>query len=218
MFIETQATTDPATLKFLPGRMVLNAGTYEASTREAASNSPLAQRLFDVDGVTRVILGTDWISVTQTKGAWDHFKPAVLGAIMEHFLSGAGALEGEGGAALPTERFSAVPGADEAAAVTQIREAIRMVIDPELGFNILDLGLIYDVAIDDDGAVKVMMTTTTPGCPATAYLKGGTREAALSIDGVTSADVELTYDPRWGPEMMSSVAKAHFGIPEGEGW
>lgn len=218
MFIETQATSDPATLKFLPGRMVLSAGTFEATTREAASNSPLAQRLFDVDGVTRVTLGADWIGVTQTKGDWQHLKPAVLGAIMEHYLSGAGAVEGGAGGETPVERFSPVPGGDESDTIAQIREAIRQVIDPELGYNILDIGLIYDVAIDDEGAVKVMMTTTTPGCPATNYLKTGTRESALSVEGVTSADVELTYEPRWGPEMMSSIAKAHFGIPEGEGW
>ncbi|MFA7523748.1 MAG: NifU N-terminal domain-containing protein [Oscillospiraceae bacterium] len=218
MFIETQATSDPATLKFLPGRQVLAAGTFEASTREAASQSPLAQRLFGVEGVTRVTLGTDWIGVTQTRGPWEHLKPAVLGAIMEHFLSGAGALEDDSGAAPPRERFSPVPGGEESATMTQIREAIRQVIDPELGFNILDLGLIYDVAIGAEGAVKVVMTTTTPGCPATSYLMNGTREAALSADGVTGADVELTHEPRWGPEMMSSVAKAHFGIPEGEGW
>ena len=218
MFIETQATSVPASLKFLPGRQVLASGTFDATTREAASQSPLAQRLFGVDGVTRIVLGTDWIAVTQTRGDWQHLKPAVLGAIMEHYLTGAGAMAEEKGEETPKDRFSLVGDPNESATMTQIREAIRQVIDPELGFNILDLGLIYDVTIDGEGGAKVLMTTTTPGCPATNYLMSGSREAALSADGIETAEVELTHDPRWGPEMMTSIAKAHFGIPEGEGW
>ncbi|MBW7920924.1 MAG: NifU N-terminal domain-containing protein [Rubellimicrobium sp.] len=218
MFIETQATSDPATLKFLPGRQVLASGSFDASTREAAAQSPLAHRLFGVEGVTRVVLGSDWIGVTQTRGDWAHLKPAVLGAIMEHYLTGAGALEAPGDAETPKDRFSAVGDPNESATMTQVREAIRQVIDPELGFNILDLGLIYDVSFDGEGGAKVLMTTTTPGCPATNYLMSGAREAALSADGIETAEVELTHDPRWGPEMMTSIAKAHFGIPEGEGW
>lgn len=94
--------------------------------------------------------------------------------------------------------------------------ALRRVIDPELGYNIVDLGLIYRVEIDD-GSVKVVMTTTTPGCPATDYLRGGAGAAVASAEGVASVDVELTYDPPWTPDMMSPNAKAHLGIAEG-GW
>ncbi|MCC7321398.1 MAG: NifU N-terminal domain-containing protein [Rubellimicrobium sp.] len=215
MFIETQATSDPATLKFLPGRMILSAGTFEATTPQAASESALAARIFAVSGVARVVLGTDWIAVTRNAGPWEHLKPAVLGAIMEHFLSGDAALDGR---SAEPELFSAVPVPGESGTIAALREALRGVIDPELGFNILDIGLIYGVSVDAQGAVQVTMTTTTPGCPATAYLKNGASEAALSVPGVTSAGVELTYDPRWGPERMSAIAKAHFGIPEGEGW
>jgi metal-sulfur cluster biosynthetic enzyme len=99
-----------------------------------------------------------------------------------------------------------------------IHDALRQVIDPELGYNIFDLGLIYDVDIEDGGAVRVLMTTTTPGCPATAYLKGGADQAVSSVAGVESVYVELTHDPRWSPALMSPEAKAHFGIQEGEGW
>ena len=99
-----------------------------------------------------------------------------------------------------------------------IHYALRQVIDPELGYNIYDLGLIYDVDIDDGGAVRLLMTTTTPGCPATAYLKGGADQAVSSVSGVESVYVELTHEPRWSPALMSAEAKAHFGIQEGEGW
>ena len=99
-----------------------------------------------------------------------------------------------------------------------IHDALRQVIDPELGYNIFDLGLIYDVDIEDGGAVRVLMTTTTPGCPATSYLTTGAGHAVSAVAGVTSVDVELTHDPRWTPGLMSPEAKAHFGIKDGEGW
>lgn len=99
-----------------------------------------------------------------------------------------------------------------------IYDALRQVIDPELGYNIFDLGLIYDVDIEDGGAVRVLMTTTTPGCPATSYLKGGADQAVSSVPGVESVYVELTHDPRWSPALMSQDAKEHFGIRDGEGW
>ncbi|MGH9770576.1 MAG: metal-sulfur cluster assembly factor [Candidatus Acidiferrales bacterium] len=99
-----------------------------------------------------------------------------------------------------------------------MRGALRRVIDPELGYNIVDLGLIYDVAIEGGGVVRVTMTTTTPGCPATNYLKEGAGESAGSVPGVEFVEVKLTYEPRWTPEMMSPEAKAHFGITDGGGW
>ena len=90
MFIQTEATPNPATLKFLPGRVVLPEGTFEAKDADAAARSPLAQRLFDVPGVAGVYFGHDFISVTKADGVneWPQVKPALLGAIMEHFQSG----------------------------------------------------------------------------------------------------------------------------------
>ncbi len=105
---------------------------------------------------------------------------------------------------------------DDEALADGVMAALRRVIDPELGYNIVDLGLVYRVEIDD-GAVNVVMTTTTRGCPATDYLRGGAGAASASAPGVKSSDVELTYDPPWTPEMMSPQAKAHLGIGEG-GW
>jgi metal-sulfur cluster biosynthetic enzyme len=96
--------------------------------------------------------------------------------------------------------------------VERVREALREVIDPEIGFNIVDIGLIYDVAIEEGGIARVTMTTTTMGCPATNYLRDGAGEAAQSVDGVQWADVRLTYDPPWTPDMMSPVAKEYLGV------
>lgn len=94
----------------------------------------------------------------------------------------------------------------------QISEALRVVIDPELGYNIVDLGLIYDVRVEDGGVVGILMTTTTRGCPATAYLKEGARDGAWAVPGVEFVDVTLTYDPHWTPDMMTDEARQHLGF------
>ncbi len=89
MFIQTESTPNPATLKFLPGQTVLEAGTADFPSPEGAGASPLASRIFAVEGVTGVFFGTDFVTVTKSDGVeWDHVKPAILGAIMEHFQSG----------------------------------------------------------------------------------------------------------------------------------
>jgi metal-sulfur cluster biosynthetic enzyme len=100
----------------------------------------------------------------------------------------------------------------------QIKDALRLVIDPELGYNIVDLGLVYDVAIPKAGAVHITMTTTTRGCPATSYLAEGARDAAATIPTVELVEVTLSYDPPWTPQMMSAQAKQHLGISDTQGW
>lgn len=96
----------------------------------------------------------------------------------------------------------------------QVREALRLVLDPELGENVVDLGLIYGVAADDTGAVRITMTTTTPGCPATTFLVAGVRDCVCAVPGVAAADVTLTYDPPWTPDRMSEEARARLdGTP-----
>lgn len=214
MFIQTEATTDPARLKFLPGCEVLSHGTLDLSDKTQAAASPLAERLFAISEVAGVSLGRDSVTVTKAGGDWQHLKPVILGAIMEHFRSGAPVVARADSLAGPQR----AKGNGEADAVDQIRAALRQVIDPELGYNIVDLGLIYNVAIEDGGVVHVIMTTTTPGCPASHYLKKGAGEAASAVPGVEFVDVKLTYEPRWTPEMMSSEAKANFGITDGGGW
>jgi metal-sulfur cluster biosynthetic enzyme len=84
-----------------------------------------------------------------------------------------------------------------------VRQSLRGVIDPELGENLIDLGLIYFVAIDDRATAHIVMTTTTRGCPAVNYLKDGVHNAALAVAGVTAAEVGVTYDPPWTPDMIS---------------
>src|SRR6056297_1550973 len=97
MFIQTESTPNPATLKFLPGRSVLDAGTADFPAPETAGKSPLAARIFAVEGVSGVFFGTDFVTVTKGEAVdWDHIKPAILGAIMEHYQSGAPVMEGDG--------------------------------------------------------------------------------------------------------------------------
>lgn len=213
MFIQTEATADPARLKFLPGRPVLAEGTVAFRDKREAAASPLAERLFDIAGVAHVSFGTDWIVVAKDGGDWRLLRAAILGAIMDHFVSGAPTLRDHGAATTPSA--TAEPAEGSAASPDPIRDALRRVIDPELGYNIVDLGLVYDVTAAADGIVHVTMTTTTPGCPATGYLQQGAGEAARAVPGVARVDVTLTYEPRWTPEMMSPQAKAHFGLREG---
>ena len=94
----------------------------------------------------------------------------------------------------------------------RVRDALRRVIDPEIGFNIVDIGLVYDIAIVDGGIARITMTTTTRGCPATNYLRDGAGEAAQAVEGVHWADVRLSYDPPWTPDMMSLVAREYLGV------
>ncbi len=103
MFIQTEATPNPATLKFLPGRPVLGDGVLDIPDPAEAAKSPLAERLFALPGVTGVFLGSDFITVTKADGEWQHVKPAILGAIMEHFMSGAPILAAGAGAAAADE-------------------------------------------------------------------------------------------------------------------
>src|SRR4051812_17824838 len=95
MFIQTESTPNPASLKFLPGRDVLGQGTADFPTREAAAKSPLAARLFEIDGVSGVFFGADFITVSKSQGEWPQLKPMILGAIMEHFTQGRPVMDGE---------------------------------------------------------------------------------------------------------------------------
>ncbi len=92
-----------------------------------------------------------------------------------------------------------------------VKEALKDVIDPELGYNIVDLGLIYGVTIQD-AQVDVVMTMTTPGCPATNYIQEGTHQRLLAIEGVQDATVNVVWSPLWEPSMMSDDAKQYFGF------
>jgi metal-sulfur cluster biosynthetic enzyme len=95
--------------------------------------------------------------------------------------------------------------------VQGLADALRDVIDPELGYNIVDIGLVYDLGIDG-GRARILLTTTTPGCPATNFIRQAVKERAASAPGVSSVEVTMTWLPPWSPDRMSDEAKAHFGI------
>jgi len=85
----------------------------------------------------------------------------------------------------------------------RIREALTIVIDPELGKNVVEMGLIYSIDCDDEGKVAIAMTTTTRGCPAAAFLTDAVRDCAAGVEGARDVDVTLTYDPPWTPDRMA---------------
>jgi Fe-S cluster biogenesis protein NfuA len=168
MFIQTEATPNPATLKFLPGKVVMPEGTFDARDTAGAVNSPLAQRLFEVPGVAGVFFGHDFITVTKTDGEWQHLKPAILGAIMEHFMAGTPILLDRGApVAEGDEEFFE---ADDAATVETIKELLETRIRPAVagdGGDITFRGF-------KDGIVYLAMKGACSGCPSsTATLKHG---------------------------------------------
>lgn len=168
MFIQTEATPNPATLKFLPGRTVMGAGTFEARDAGESASSPLAQRLFGVTGVAGVFLGSDFITVTKTGGEWQHLKPAILGAIMEHFMSGAPAVA-DGAAQKRSGEDEFFDEAD-AETVSAIKELIETRVRPAVagdGGDIVFRGF-------KEGVVYLAMKGSCQGCPSsTATLKHG---------------------------------------------
>jgi metal-sulfur cluster biosynthetic enzyme len=94
-----------------------------------------------------------------------------------------------------------------------VLDALRQVIDPEIGCNLVDLGLIYNIAISGS-TVRVTMTLTTPGCPMHESLCAGVQTALLSLAGVDDAEVELVWDPPWHPAMMTAVGRAATGVKD----
>ncbi|MGO9132606.1 MAG: NifU family protein [Methylovirgula sp.] len=169
MFIETETTPNPATLKFLPGRPVMPAGTLDIRDGKAAEKSPLAQALFGVPGVAGVFFGSDFISVTKTDGDWMEIKPAVLGTIMEHFVSGAPILA-DGAAADPQTDGEEFFAAEDAETVDQIKELIERRVRPSVaadGGDIKFRGF-------REGIVYLAMKGSCSGCPSSAAtLKNG---------------------------------------------
>ena len=166
MFIQTEATPNPATLKFIPGKSVLADGTADFREKTDAASSPLAARLFDVSGVKGVFLGSDFISVTKGDIEWQHLKPMVLGAIMEHYLSGSpvaaegGANDGDIGNYDPKDEET----------VQTIKELLETRVRPAVaqdGGDIIFSGF-------REGIVYLHMRGACAGCPSsTATLRHG---------------------------------------------
>jgi len=166
MFIQTEQTPNPATLKFLPGCTVMASGTANFPDREAAWRSPLAERLFQLPEVTGVFLGADFITVTKTdESDWYQVKPAILAAIMEHFTAGRAVLaapEGEPAAAGSEEEDDEI--------VVQIKELLETRVRPAVAMDGGDI-VFHDY---EDGIVYLHMQGSCSGCPSsTATLKAG---------------------------------------------
>lgn len=166
MFIETEATPNPATLKFLPGRDVLGERTADFAAPELAGSSPLASALFALPGVSRVFLGGDFVTVTKAgETEWQALKPQVLGAIMEHYMSGRPVMEGE---AEQPEHEEIAPEDEEI--VAQIKELLDTRVRPAVagdGGDIIFRGY-------HEGVVRLYLQGACSGCPSSrATLKHG---------------------------------------------
>jgi Fe-S cluster biogenesis protein NfuA len=171
MFIQTEATPNPATLKFIPGRVVLDSGTMEFTSPESAARSPLAESLFSIPGVTSVFFGSDFVTVSKDGSDWQHMKPAILGAIMEHYMSGAplladGTVGNDEAADADDEFFSEA----DAETVEMIKDLIETRVRPAVandGGDITFRGF-------KDGIVYLNMKGSCAGCPSsTATLQHG---------------------------------------------
>ncbi|HEU4804870.1 MAG TPA: NifU family protein [Nitrobacter sp.] len=173
MFIQTEVTPNPATLKFLPGRTVLGKGTMEFTGPETSGRSPLAVKLFAVHGVTGVFYGSDFITVTKDDSDWQHLKPAILGAIMEHYMSGTPLLaDGEAAGNDEADKDEAVEFFEEADAetVTLIKDLIETRVRP----GVADDGGDITFRGFKDGVVYVNMKGSCSGCPSsTVTLRNG---------------------------------------------
>jgi Fe-S cluster biogenesis protein NfuA len=167
MFIQTEATPNPVTLKFLPGRPVLPEGPLDIPDAAEAGKSPLAERLFAIPGVSGVFLGNDFITVTKQDAEWQQIKPAILGAIMEHFMSGIPILsQAAAETAAPDEFFDE----KDAETVVTIKELLDTRVRPAVandGGDITFRGF-------KDGVVFLHMKGACSGCPSsTATLRHG---------------------------------------------
>jgi Fe-S cluster biogenesis protein NfuA len=163
MFIETEVTPNPATLKFLPGRTVMEQGTANFADADAATRSPLALRLFALDGVTQVFYGADFVSVSKAdEASWSELKPAVLGALVEHFSSGE--------ALLTRAEASDNEDDEDDEIVAQIKDLIETRVRPAVAQDGGDI--VFEAFAD--GVVYLQMHGSCSGCPSsTATLKAG---------------------------------------------
>ena len=166
MFIQTESTPNPATLKFLPGETVMEHGTADFPDLDSANSSPLAERLFALNGVTGVFLGNDFVTVTKQDSIdWEHIKPSILGAIMDHFQSGAPVIHGEQTGSVHAEHLG-----EDTKIVGQIKELLDSRVRPavaqdggDITFHGFERGIVY-----------LQMQGACAGCPSsTMTLKMG---------------------------------------------
>ena len=168
MFIQTEATPNPATLKFLPGRAVMGEGAVaDFPSRENAARSPLARALFETPEVSRVFFGSDFISITKGDGDWKHLKPALLGVIMEHFTRDLPLIE-----SAAEEADEASYGEGDPEVVAQIRELIDTRVRPAVAQDGGDI--IFKGFDGSTGIVSLHLQGSCAGCPSsTMTLRNG---------------------------------------------
>ena len=170
MFIQTESTPNPNTLKFLPGRDVMGEGAVaDFPSADQAQRSPLAKALFVIPEVARVFFGSDFISVTKREGDWKHLKPAILGAVMEHFTQGLPLIEG---GALEAEEIQESYNEEDSEVVEQIKELIETRVRPAVAADGGDI--IFKGFDGDSGVVSLHLQGSCAGCPSsTMTLKNG---------------------------------------------
>ena len=174
MFIQTESTPNPQTLKFLPGQDVLGKGGRDFPTREDAAGSPLAAALFEIEGVERVYLGADFLTISKAESLdWAHLKPHVLAAIMDHFTSGAPVvLEGADAPAEASAEKERVYEGEAAEIVTELKELIEARVRPAVARDGGDIT--FHEWDHDEGVVYLQMKGACAGCPSsTMTLKQG---------------------------------------------
>ncbi len=162
MFIQTESTPNPLTLKFIPGVTVMEDGTAFYTNKDAASHSPLALALFDVNGVNAVFLGGDFVTITRAEAvSWDIMKPALLTTIMEYFVSGKKA---------QARKQASEPSENDSEIVKQIKELIETRVRPAVAMDGGDI--VYHSF--EEGIVRLELHGSCSGCPSsTATLKNG---------------------------------------------
>ena len=165
MFIQTEDTPNPETLKFMPGENVLNSGTIDFSNKESSKVSPLASRLFEVEGVSRVFLGSDFISVTKASSLdWNTLKPSILTGIMEHYSSGFPVLDNV------EDNVTDINNPEDTETIKQIKDLLETRVRPAVA---MDGGDITFCSFEN-GIVTLQMKGACAGCPSsTATLKMG---------------------------------------------
>lgn len=174
MFIQTEQTPNPLTLKFLPGREVMGEGSREFRSMDEAALSPLARALFEVEGVTRVFLGPDFLTVTKTADEardWRHLKAPILAEIMDHYTAGRPLFEAEGGEKAVAHTDTAYEG-DAAQIVAEIKDLLDTRVRPAVAQDGGDI--LFDRYEPDTGVVWLHLRGACSGCPSSsATLKSG---------------------------------------------
>ena len=188
MFIQTESTPNPATLKFLPGQNVLEVGTADFPSEEAAESSPMAKRIFATGNITGVFFGIDFITVTKDDAVeWDHIKPGILGAIMEHYQSGQPVMADDH---KPVTGHAEHDG-ENAEIVGQIKELLDTRVRPAVAQDGGDI--IFHKFEPDTGIVHLSMRGACAGCPSsTMTLKQGIENMLKAyVPEVTAVEAAL---------------------------